>query len=323
MRNFDYLTAANPSEAATLLANSNARIVAGGTDLLPLMKDGLANPDLLVDISHWREGREISRNDGGLRIGALATLSEIANHPEVTAKYPALAEACNLSASPQLRNMGTIGGNLLQATRCWYFRGPYDCWLKGGDKCYARNGENELHSIFHTSPTESMCVSASPSDPATALLALDATVTYQTQSGSAAIPIAEFFRLPTPDKRTTISIPADAIITAITLPDAKNKSVYHTVMSRATWTFALAGVAISVQTDANLITEARVALGGVAPIPIRIKAVEEAMLGKSIASLPVDQLARMLVDGAKPLSNNGYKVTLLAGLFRETLAALK
>ena len=164
MRDFTYIQASNPAEATAALT-AQSRIIAGGTDILPLMKDDLAAPDTLIDISQWREGREIRSTDTGLELGALVTLSEIASHHEIQARYTALAEACRLSASPQLRNMGSIGGNLLQATRCWYYRGPYDCWLKGGDRCYARHGENELHSIFLTSPDESVCVSAHPWTP--------------------------------------------------------------------------------------------------------------------------------------------------------------
>lgn len=322
MRNFNYLQASDPSEASALLSGAQSKIVAGGTDLLPLMKEGLVNPDSLIDISRWREGHDITSNKDGLRIGALATLSEIASHPDVISKYAALADACNQSASPQLRNMGTIGGNLMQATRCWYFRGPHDCWLKGGEKCFARNGENELHSIFHTSPHESVCVSSSPSDPATALLALGATVTYQTQAGSTDLPLTDFYRLPTADKRTMVSIPPDAILTSVNLPAKKTMSIYRSVMSRATWTFALAGLALAIELDGKVITSAQVAVGGVAPIPVRIEAVEEAMVGKQLSSLDAGELGSKLVENARPLANNGYKVTLLSGLFKETLSSL-
>lgn len=322
MRNFEYIQASTPEEAASLISTGSARIIAGGTDVLPLMKEDLAEPDTLVDISRWREGRNITDHEGGLRIGALVTLSDLASNPNVRERYAALAEACSLSAAPQLRNMGTIGGNLMQATRCWYYRGPFDCWLKGGSTCFARNGENELHSIFHTTPQESMCVSASPSDPATALLALDATISYQSASGSGELPFSEFLTLPTVENRRTVSLPENAIITSINLPPFAGKSTYHTVMSRATWTFALAGVAIVYDIEGGTIAGARVSLGGVAPIPIQISAVESRMNGQTPSSLNVDDLAQMLVSAAQPLSQNGYKVPLLTGLFKETLQSL-
>jgi xanthine dehydrogenase YagS FAD-binding subunit len=322
MRDFTYVRTSNPAEATAALSGDTGRIIAGGTDILPLMKDELAAPDTLIDISQWREGREIRSSDSGLDLGALVTLSEIASHHEIQVRYTALAEACRLSAAPQLRNMGTIGGNLLQATRCWYYRGPYYCWLKGGDRCYARQGENELHSILLTSPDESVCVSAHPSDPAVALLALDANVRYTTPGGSAEVPLSRFYRLPTSDRRTMIDIPHDAVITGVSIPAFPGKSLYRKAMSRATWTFALASVALAIRTGGDTIAEVRVAVGGVAPVPVRMTGVEQQILGKLPWDLDSDELSRALVQDARPLSQNGYKVTVLEGLFREALTAL-
>lgn len=322
MQNFNYVQVSSPAEALVHLAGDGVEIIAGGTDILPLMKDGLSSPRTLVDISQWHEGRKISATNEGLVIGALVSLGEIAAHPVIKERYSALAEGCQVSASPQLRNMSTIGGNLLQATRCWYYRGPYDCWLKGGERCYARAGENELHAVFRTSPSDSACVSAHPSDPATALLALDATIHYQTAAGSAQMPISRFYRLPTEDRRTMIEIPRDAIITSIALPAFEGRSAYRTVMSRASWTFGLASVALSLRTDGSNIIEAKVALGGVAPVPIRVDSVEARIAGHSVGELDADVLAQLLVQDARPLSQNGYKVALLTGIFKETLRAL-
>src|SRR5436305_1856953 len=184
MSDFEYIRAHSVEDALSALRDTQgAQVLAGGTDLVPLMKDELASPLALVDIGAWKDGSRIEARSDGLHIGALASLSAIASDPIVRSQYAALAEACELAASPQLRNMGTIGGNLLQQTRCWYYRGPYNCWLKGGDTCFARGGENELHSIFSTGPDQSPCVSAHPSDPAAALLAFDALVKYRTASG--------------------------------------------------------------------------------------------------------------------------------------------
>ncbi len=317
MRNFSYLSADDPWQAASLLRNGDARIIAGGTELLPLMKDDLASPDTLVDISRWREGREIKATDQGIEIGALATLSEVASHPVIRDKYTALADSCRLSAAPQLRNMGTLGGNLLQVPRCWYYRGPFNCWLKGGERCFARGGENELHAIFNTEPERSVCVSVHPSDPAVALLALEATVQYYTPEGAMEVPIGKFYRFPTPDRRTMIDIPESAIITSMRLPAFTGKSLYRKAMSRATWTFALAGLALAMQFDGDTIVEARVALGGVAVTPIRVASVEERLRGTSISSISRDELSALMVEDARPLSQNGYKVSLLQGLFSE------
>lgn len=322
MNRFEYKRAGSPDEAVALLANDTSRIIAGGTDLLPLMKDGIVTPTQLVDISLWLKGREIVQGTEQLEIGALVTLSEIARHEEIKAGYTALADACGLAAAPQLRNMGTIGGNLLQATRCAYFRGPYDCWLKGGETCFARAGENEQHSIFFTSPEQSVCVSAHPSDPAPALLALGARVRYRTSSREGEADLGDFYRLPTGDQRGMISIPHDAVITSVVLPEKPSTSLYRKAMPRATWSFALVGIALAVDIEQGAITGARLALGGVAPIPIRATAVEEVMLGHAPAELPADDLAELLVKDAMPLSRNGYKVQLLKGLFKQVLRDL-
>src|SRR5947209_5622843 len=183
MNNFAYSRAGSIEEALQSLQAGQTSLLAGGTDLVPLMKDEIASPVAVVDITGWKELSRIEQREDGLHIGALVSLGDIARDSLVAGSYAALAQACNLAATPQLRNMGTIGGNLLQQTRCWYYRGPYNCWLKGGDTCFARGGENELHSIFATAPDQSPCVSAHPSDPAAALLAFDAQVKYRTSSG--------------------------------------------------------------------------------------------------------------------------------------------
>jgi xanthine dehydrogenase YagS FAD-binding subunit len=322
MNRFQYARAGSPEEASALLAGEASRIIAGGTDLLPLMKEGIITPAQLVDISLWLKGREVVHGTEQLEIGALVTLNESARNEEIKTGYTALADACNLAAATQLRNMGTIGANLVQATRCAYFRGPYDCWLKGGETCFARTGENEQHSIFLTSPQQSMCVSAHPSDPATALLALGARVRYQTASAVTEVKLSDFYSLPTEEQRRMTTMPPDAVITAVVLPRKPTRSLYRKAMARATWSFALAGVALAVEIEQGAITEARLALGGVAPIPIRAEAVEQAMLGHSLGELPANDLAKLLTQNARPLSQNGYKVQLLKGLFQQVLRDL-
>ncbi|MFL5732698.1 MAG: FAD binding domain-containing protein [Chloroflexia bacterium] len=322
MNNFTYIKTQSLDEALqTLQTTAGAAILAGGTDLIPLVKDDIASPLALVDISSWKEGSRIEPREGGLHIGPLTTLSAIASNETVRAQYPALAQACELAASPQLRNMGTLGGNLLQQTRCWYYRGPYNCWLKGGDTCYARQGENEYHSIFATDPQSSPCVSAHPSDPAVALLALDAQVRFRTPSAEQAIPLDQLYALPTPTRRTFVTLPEGAIITAITLPPAHpySKSTYVKAMARAAWAFSLAGVAIDLQLDGSQIQTARVALGGVAPIPFRPPQLEAALTNSNPNDLDPDDLASLLTQDARPLSHNRYKIRLLKGIFKEAL----
>ncbi len=322
MNKFDYVRVASPQAAAQAVqGNSSACLIAGGTDLIPLMKEDIVSPALLVDLSAWKEGKRIERQSDTLRIGALATLADIAAHPLIRQQYAALADACRLAAAPQLRNMGTIGGNLLQQTRCWYYRGPFDCWLKGGETCYARSGENEQHSIFNTDQGRNMCVSAHPSDPAAALLALDALVEYTTPSATVRISISDLFALPTSDRRTFTTLPTNAVITSVLLPVAAvgRRSLYRKAMPRAAWSFALAGVALSITLDKGMITEARVALSGVSPIPLRAAWVEEHLIGQTVGRLDFDAASRKLTEPATPLSQNGYKVDLLQGLFTQTL----
>lgn len=324
MRNFSYIRVGTPEEAARLLAGRNdrtAQVLAGGTDLIPLLKEELYSPDTLVDISGWADGVGIERAGDSLVIGARTSLSTIADDETIRGDYTALADACRLAATPQLRNMGTIGGNLLQQTRCWYYRGPFDCWLKGGEKCFARDGENEYHSIFATG--DSPCVSAHPSDPAAALLALDASVRFTTAEGELEMPLEELYALPEPSRRSFVSLPHDAVITAVLLPatSSKLRSTYVKAMARASWGFALAGVAIVLEREGT-VTRARVALSGVAPIPMRAREVEAALVGKAISEINGDTLADLLVAEAQPLSHNGYKVALLRGVFMEALEAV-
>lgn len=320
MNNFSYVRTESAEEALQAIGGSQgSRVLAGGTDMIPLMKDDIVSPETVVDISAWKNASGVQITREGVRIGALATLSSLAANEEIRKNYTALADACSLAATQQLRNMGTIGGNLLQQTRCWYYRGPYNCWLKGGEWCLARNGENENHSIFHTDPHESRCVSAHPSDPAPALLALGARIKVRTSEGEREMPIEDLYALPEENRRRAWTLPEGALITEVLLPAAPQgrRSVYLKAMARAAWAFALAGVAISLDTEGDTVKQARVALGGVAPIPMRATKVEEQLAGKKLEEIDVHALASALVEDAQPLSENGYKVDLLRALFEE------
>ena len=325
MNNFSYVRA-DTHEAARAAAGTgdNVRYLAGGTDLIPLLKDRIYSPASIVDISGWRDSSSISSTDTDLLIGALTALSDLASDETVRRDYAALAEACNLAASPQLRNMGSLAGNLLQQTRCWYFRGHHNCWMKGGQFCYARDGENENHAIFMTHQSESKCVSAHPSDPGAALLALDATILILTDTGPGELPITEFFALPSDARRTYTNLPEGALITGIRLPKAGpgRKSSYTKAMARASWAFALAGIALSVDVKDAKIGQVRVAVTGVAPIPFRVTEVERQISGSAPGDLDFDALAETLTRDAAPLTHNGYKVQLLGALFRQALADL-
>ena len=271
---------ASLDEAVGALGNG-ARPLAGGTDLVQLVRDRLVPTDALVDVRGL-----LPRGIEGERIGAGTTLSELESSEAVPA---ALREACRLAASPQLRNMGTIGGNLLQATRCWYWRLAFPCYLRGGDHCHAREGEHREHAIFANEP----CASAHPSDPAAALLALGAEV----ETTARRFPLGELYRLPTDDDRNLTTLQPGELILALHVPEP-DASVYLKAMDRRRFSFALVGVAA-----ARFSGGTRLALAGVAPIPWALDSPDD-------------------LDGATPLPGNEYKLEIARALVRRALDQL-
>ncbi len=321
MSNFAYVRATSLDEAIRHLNAPGSRLHAGGTDLLGCLRDGIFSADKVISISDLSELRGIkSVADGGLRIGALATLAEIASHPDIIKGYPALAQAAAAAASPQLRNQGTIGGNLCQRPRCWYFRGDFQCARKGGDKCYAPEGENELHCIFGGE----ICFMVHPSDTAPALVALEATLQVAGPKGRRGVPAEKFFLLPGKDHTRENILEAGELITEIDLPPALTggRGGYFKARSRAAWDFALTGVASSLQVDGGVVRRARLVLSGVAPIPWRVPAAEKELIGDRLDSSAVGRAAAAAIKGAEPLSGNVYKVALLRGAMEEALSRL-
>jgi len=268
-------------EQATAALGDGSVGLAGGTEVVPLLRDRLIEADRLV-----RLDRVVPRGIEGTTIGAGTTLAELEVDPQVP---DALREACRLAASPQLRAMGTIGGNLLQATRCWYWRLHFPCWLHGGERCHAREGEHREHAIFGNG----RCASAHPSDPAAALLALGATLRTDRRE----LPVAELYRLPTDDDRSTTTLEAGELILELDVPQP-DASTYLKAMDRKRFAFALVGVAA-----ARFGTDVRLAAAGVAPIP-----------------WPLDGAAAL--DEATPLPQTAYKVELASALMRRALAAV-
>ncbi len=321
MRPFEHLTVHAADEAIHTLAGTdgeNARLIAGGTDLLPLLKDGLVNPDRLIDIKPVGALRHLSfEDDGGVRIGALTTLAEIERNAQLAERLPILAQAVADAATPQLRAMATVGGNLLQRTRCWYFRGPFDCWLKGGDTCFMRDGENKYAAIFDQGP----CVSAHPSDLAPALVALDATVTLASVSGQRTLPVAELLAPPTDDERIEYRLRPGELLTEIRIPAQPDNShgVYLKAMDRRAWAFALVSAAAQLTIEGGKVTRARLVLGGVANVPRRVTDAEELLEGQSLTPELAAQAADMAITGATPLAHNRYKVPLARELARRAL----
>ena len=268
-------------EAATAALGNGSVALGGGTDLVPLLRDRIVEAETLVELRGV-----VPRGVDGSTIGAGTTLGELEADPEIP---QALREACSLAASPQLRSMGTIGGNLLQATRCWYWRLKYPCFLHGGSTCHARQGAHREHAIFGNE----RCASAHPSDPAAALLALGATL----RTTHRELPLAELYRLPTEDNRSVTTLEPGELIVELEVPQPE-ASTYLKAMDRTRFTFALVGVAA-----VRLGGETRLALAGAAPIPWLLGSPEE-------------------LDGATPLPGTAYKVELARPLIRRALAAV-
>jgi xanthine dehydrogenase YagS FAD-binding subunit len=321
MKPFAYNRAVNLDDALTRLGAKHdaPTMLAGGTDLLTLMKSGISSPVALIDIKRISAlAGGIALGDQETTIGALTTLSAIERNEGIRERHKALSDAVGLAASPQIRNRATVGGNLLQRPRCWYYRSPHlQCWLNGGDTCFAREGENALHALFDVSP----CVAVHPSDPAAALIALDAEVTLRSSTGERRVKIEQLFAPPEQERRTEHLLAADEIIQAIHLPNKQRESVYLKAMDRNVWAFALVGVAASIHMKDGVIDSARLVLSGVAPVPWRAAAAETLLNGQT----PSDELfataAVEALSGAEPLAQNGYKMPLANSMIRRALHA--
>jgi len=318
---FSYVQPTTLSEAVRLLAAPGARAHAGGTDLLGCLRDGVLRADALVSLARVAELRGLRRGlDGGLVIGALTTLAEIAANADLAARFPTLAQAAAAAASPQLRNQGTLGGNLCQRPRCWYYRGEFHCARKGGETCYAAEGENQFHCIFGGE----VCFYVHPSDTAPALVALDALVRIAGPAGTRSVPAAEFFVLPSVDvTRETVLKPGE-LVTEVVLPApaGEARGTYRKVRARGAWDFALAGAAVTATLAGGRVERARIVLSGVAPVPWRVPAAERALAGRRLAHDAIAKAASAAASGAQPLAQNAYKVELVRAAVEEALLAI-
>lgn len=319
--NFAYVRARSMKDAVKLLASEGARLHAGGTDLLQCLRDHVFDAAKIVSISRLGTLKNIKETaDGGLRIGALATITSISESPVVGQRYQALSQGASQVASPQLRNQGTIGGNLCQKPRCWYYRGEFHCLRKGGEQCFAVGGENQFHCIFGGD----MCFIVHPSDTAPPLVALEATVRIEGPEGVRTVPVERFHVPPGEDfTRETVLEPGE-ILTEIILPPPPPglRSSYRKVRARRAWDFALAGVALAVQLDGAIVKKARVVFSGVAPVPWRAGNVEEVVTGRRLDGTVAAEAAEAAVKGAESMGKNSYKIPLLRGVVEEELLAL-
>ncbi|MFD9604450.1 FAD binding domain-containing protein [Streptomyces sp. NPDC059970] len=324
MREFGYQRAFDVSGAVALLgADPDARFLGGGTNLVDLMRAGVERPALLIDVRELPLDGVDFTHDGGLRIGATVTNSDLAVHPEVRRSYPALAQALLAGASGQLRNMATVGGNLLQRTRCGYFTDlSKPCNKRApGSGCPALTGEHHNHAILGTSEH---CVATHPSDMAVALAAFDAVISYETVSGPGELPIDEFY-LPVGDTpHIETALPAGALITGVTLPQAPvaAHSRYRKVRERASYAFAIGSVAAALDVQDDVVREVRLAFGAVASRPWRARAAEQALIGRPASAEAFVAAADAELAAAEALPENGYKVTLMRNLVASVLTEL-
>lgn len=319
---FTYVKPTSIGEAIRELSTPGARVHAGGSDLLGCLRDRVLTASKLVSLNGLSELHGVSElPSGGLRIGALTTLAELAAHPLVQRRYRALSAAAGAAASPQLRNQGTIGGNLCQRPRCWYYRGDFSCARKGGDTCFAKEGENQLHAIFGGD----VCVMVHPSDTAPALMALDASVRLVGPGGSRTVALDAFFVPPSRDYTRETVVEAGELVTEIVLPPppAGAASTYRKLRARGAWDFALAGAAVVVGRKGKKIEHARVVLSGVAPVPWRAPAVEKELVGHELTDGLIERAAQKAGVGASPLSGNAYKVALARGVVLEALSEVR
>jgi xanthine dehydrogenase YagS FAD-binding subunit len=321
MKNFSYVKAGTVAEAVKALAAKGARVHAGGTDLLGCIRDEIMPVDKVVSISGIKELKGISaRPDGGIRIGALTTIAEIAADAGLRQKYTVLTQAAGDVASPQLRNQGTIGGNICQRPRCWYFRGDFPCARKGGETCFAVQGESQYHAIFGGGP----CFYVHPSDTAVALVALGAQLLITGPSGPRAVKIADFFVSPDKNILKENILAQDEIVTEIHLPPqpASVRSSYRKLRGRGAWDFALTSVALVVQVDQGTVKAARVVLGGVGPYPWRALPAEKALTGRKLDAATAAAAGQAATEGASPLDENAYKIQMVKGAVEESLLAM-
>ena len=321
---FDLLQPDSVAEASRVLNEngSGAWIMAGGLDSFDWLKDRIKKPQVLVDLSGIDELKGIRVSGDGIEIGAMTTLTEIANHAEIRKNFSVLSDAVSLVASPQIRNQGTLGGNVSQDTRCWYYRGGWPCYRAGGNICYADTpvGRNREHAIFGAD----RCVAVHPSDSAPALIALDAKFVIQTPKGERVVDAEDYFIGPDVDiTKLNILEPGD-LLTAIRIPSAWSgaKFYFEKVRDRNVWDFPIMNVASAMEVNGGSISRIRIAVSAVAPRPMRLRNVEDAVVGKPADASTGEMAGKLAVQGAVPLQFNAYKIPLMRNLVKRAIAGV-
>jgi xanthine dehydrogenase YagS FAD-binding subunit len=316
----DFKHAASLAQQATHDGKTVA-ISSGGSDLLQLVKERTLAPDVIVNLRSIKGADEIKPSGGGLHIGGMITLDALSRNPQVRRDYAVLAEAAESVATPQIRNFGTLAGNVCQRPWCWYFRNGFKCYKAGGNQCFSVTGENQFHAIFGGGPS----FIVHPSDTAPALVALDAKFRITGPKGERTIPAAEFFLLPKQDAAKENVLATDEVLSAIELPAPRQgtKSTYHKVLDREAWTHAVVSAAVVLELDRDSVCRsARVVLGGVAPAPWRVKDAETLLVGQKVTADLAAKAGQAAIAGATPLAKNGYKVALTSNVVERTVSGL-
>ncbi|WP_394619766.1 FAD binding domain-containing protein [Lentzea sp. JNUCC 0626] len=324
MKNFGYTSVRDAGEAVRLAGRTpGAAFVAGGTDLLNLMKDGVTRPEHLIDVNRLDLAR-ITENATGLRIGGLARMRGVSEHQAVTRGWPVISEALLASASPQVRNMASIGGNLLQRTRCGYFRDSASPCNKRvpGSGCPALEGWSRGHAVLGGSDA---CIAVHASDLAVALTALEAVLTVRGQAGERKIPIGDFYRRPGTTPHVENALRPGELITAVEVPrsQAARKSKYLKLRDRATFEFAVVSVAVAIDLRGRSVRDVRLAFGGIGTVPWRSREAENELRGRELSAETVARAGKALVRDAKPRHDNEFKVELVQRALAEVLEGLR
>ncbi len=322
---FELLQPTSVADAQKLLAQhgQEAWVMAGGLDSFDWFKDRIKKPKVLVDLSGIEELRGVRSSGDGIEIGAMTTLTEVVNHPVVKQKYALLTEAAEVVASPQIRNQGTLGGNVSQDTRCWYYRGGWPCYRAGGNICYADTpqGRNREHAILQAE----RCVAVNPSDTAPALIALDAKFVLVTPKGERVVDAEDYFVGPDIDITRLHILQPGHLLTAIRIPStwAGAQFYFEKVRDRNVWDFPLMNVASAMATSGDRIERIRIAVNGAAARPLRLKAVEDAVRGKPRDAATGEMAGKLAVRGAVPLQFNAYKIPLMRNLVKRSISGVE
>jgi xanthine dehydrogenase YagS FAD-binding subunit len=320
MKTFANVNPRDLKDAVAQLQKPNTVPVGGGSDLLGMVKERLVEPDVLVHLRGLRGYDQVSAKGDEVAIGGLITLDTLSREPMIRDRYKVLAEAAESVATPQIRNAGTLAGNVCQRPWCWYYRNHFPCFKNGGNRCFSITGENQFHAIFGGGPS----FIVHPSDTAPALVALDAKFRVVGPKGERTVPAGDFFALPKVNAAQENVLAPGEVLVSVHLPKAARgvRGTYHKVLDREAWTHAVVSVAAVLEMDQGVCKNARIVLGGVAPTPWRLPKVESMLTGQRITEDLAAKAGEAAVEGATPLAKNGYKIPLTKATVKRTLLSL-